>query len=75
MQLSLIDNWLRKAFTLASMRLAWLASFATTYFATYPDQWMELMARLPWWAPIVIGMATMLSTGGTRLVTFGHKAV
>lgn len=70
LKIELIDDWFKKLFTLASTRVAWVASCAVAYFAANPDQWTALMSRLPWWGPIAVGMSTMMLSGGSRVVTF-----
>lgn len=70
MKVALIDDWCRKMFTLASTRLAWAAGVATAYFAANPDQWQQIMDRLPWWGPIAVGLITTLVAGGSRVVAF-----
>jgi len=66
-----IDGWFKKLFTLASNRVSWVASALFAYFSANPKQLEAIMSHLPWWMPIVIGLGSMLVMGGARSIKFG----
>lgn len=71
MKLTLIENWTRRMWTLASMRFMWVAASFAAWTAAYPDDYRALIGQLPEWTrPIVAFLVFALFGSATRLIRF-----
>jgi hypothetical protein len=70
--MNLIEDWASTLWKAWSVRLTALWAISLTYFASYPDQWVELLKLVPEGVrPLVsmaMGIAMFASTGGARVV-------